>query len=50
VGKEITQQIKPTAVVVFSAHWMGAEDAIRINNAEHTDLIYEYNSLILDYL
>lgn len=41
IGKEITQQVKPKAVVVFSAHWMGKEDAIHVNNAVDTDLIYE---------
>jgi 4,5-DOPA dioxygenase extradiol len=41
IGKEITQKVKPKAVVVFSAHWMGEANAIHINNATHTDLIYE---------
>lgn len=41
IGKEITQQVKPKAVVVFSAHWMGKEDAIHVNNVVDTDLIYE---------
>lgn len=27
---------------MFSAHWMGEEGAIHVNNAEHTDLVYEY--------
>lgn len=42
IGREITQKVKPKAVVVFSAHWMGDEDAIHINKEEQTDLIYEY--------
>lgn len=42
IGKEITQNVKPKAVVVFSAHWMAEKDTIHINNAEQTDLIYEY--------
>lgn len=43
IGKEITQKVKPTAVVVFSAHWQpeGPPDEIHVNNAEKTDLIYE---------
>jgi 4,5-DOPA dioxygenase extradiol len=41
IGKEITQKVKPKAVVVFSGHWMGKRDAIEINSAEKTDLIYE---------
>lgn len=43
IGREITQQVKPKAVVVFSAHWMGEEGAIHVNKEEHTDLIYEYD-------
>lgn len=41
IGKEITQKVKPKAVVVFSAHWMGEKNTIHINNAVDTDLIYE---------
>ncbi|KAK0749591.1 Extradiol ring-cleavage dioxygenase, class III enzyme, subunit B [Schizothecium vesticola] len=44
IGKEITQKVKPTAVVVFSAHWQpeGPSDEIHANNAEKTDLIYDF--------
>lgn len=42
IGKEITQKVKPKAVVVFSAHWQGESTAIHINKEEQTDLIYEY--------
>lgn len=52
IGKEITQKVKPKAVVVFSAHWQAEQtllDAngpatanfVQVNNAEDTDLIYE---------
>jgi hypothetical protein len=41
IGREITQKVKPKAVVVFSAHWMGEERAIHVNNAVDTPLIYE---------
>jgi len=41
IGREITQQVKPKAVVVFSAHWQGKPDVIQVNTAENTDLIYE---------
>lgn len=44
IGKEITQKVKPKAVVVFSAHWMGRPAGIQINNAEKTDLIYEHGA------
>ncbi|KAJ4135865.1 hypothetical protein NW768_003467 [Fusarium equiseti] len=42
IGKEITQNVKPKAVVVFSAHWMGEKDTIHINNEVDTDLIYDF--------
>ncbi|KAL4723435.1 hypothetical protein ACLX1H_009932 [Fusarium chlamydosporum] len=42
IGKEITQKVKPKAVVVFSAHWMGEKNTIHINNAVDTDLIYDF--------
>jgi Uncharacterized conserved protein len=42
IGKEITQKIKPKAVVVFSAHWQAEPNEIHLNNAEKTDLIYEF--------
>jgi 4,5-DOPA dioxygenase extradiol len=41
IGKEITQKVKPKAVVVFSAHWQGKPNVIEINTSENTDLIYE---------
>ncbi|KAK1826690.1 Extradiol ring-cleavage dioxygenase, class III enzyme, subunit B [Podospora conica] len=45
IGKEITQKVKPTAVIVFSAHWQpenAAPNEIHVNNAEKTDLIYDF--------
>jgi aromatic ring-opening dioxygenase catalytic subunit (LigB family) len=42
IGREITQKVKPKAVVVFSAHWQGERDVIEINTFENTELIYEY--------
>lgn len=44
IGREITQIVKPKAVVVFSAHWQGEPDVIEVNTSENTDLIYEYVS------
>lgn len=41
IGREITQKVKPKAVVVFSAHWQAKPDLIQVNNALMTDLIYE---------
>ena len=46
IGREITQKVKPKAVVVFSAHWQGEPDVIEINTSETTDLIYEFVSCI----
>ncbi|KAK9494592.1 Extradiol ring-cleavage dioxygenase, class III enzyme, subunit B [Lipomyces doorenjongii] len=42
VGREITTKVKPKAVVVFSAHWQGGLSKIQINNAEQTDIIYDF--------
>jgi 4,5-DOPA dioxygenase extradiol len=42
IGREITQKVKPKAVVVFSAHWQGKPNVIQVNTEENTDLIYEY--------
>ena len=42
VGREITTKVKPKAVVVFSAHWQGGPNIIKINVAEQTDLIYDF--------
>ncbi|KAG8406744.1 hypothetical protein J3458_021075 [Metarhizium acridum] len=42
IGREITQKVKPKAVVVFSAHWQGARDEIYVNKDEQADLIYDF--------
>jgi 4,5-DOPA dioxygenase extradiol len=42
VGLEITTQVEPKAVLVFSAHWQGGPNTININAAEFTDLIYDF--------
>ncbi|KAI0125290.1 Extradiol ring-cleavage dioxygenase, class III enzyme, subunit B [Xylariales sp. AK1849] len=42
IGKDITQKVKPKAVVVFSGHWEGSRDTIEVNTAENTDLIYDF--------
>jgi 4,5-DOPA dioxygenase extradiol len=42
IGKEITQKVKPSAVVIFSAHWQAGRNNVEVNTAELTDLIYEY--------
>ncbi|THZ25759.1 aromatic ring-opening dioxygenase LigB subunit [Aureobasidium pullulans] len=42
IGKEITGNVKPKAVVVFSAHWQASPNKIQVNTAEITDLIYDY--------
>lgn len=47
IGKEVTQKVKPKAVVVFSAHWQGGMDTIEVNTNEITDLIYEYVKIII---
>ncbi|KAI4842470.1 aromatic ring-opening dioxygenase LigB subunit [Aureobasidium sp. EXF-8845] len=42
IGKEITQKVKPKAVVVFSAHWQSSRNTIEVNTAESEKLIYDY--------
>lgn len=42
IGREITEKVKPEAVVIFSAHWQGGKNRVLVNTAEITDLIYEY--------
>ena len=42
IGREITQTVKPKAVVVFSAHWQGEPKTIEVNTAESLPLIYDY--------
>jgi aromatic ring-opening dioxygenase catalytic subunit (LigB family) len=42
IGQEITTKVKPKAVIVFSAHWQGGPNTLKINVAEHPDLIYDF--------
>ncbi|CAI6334356.1 unnamed protein product [Periconia digitata] len=42
IGEEITKVVKPSAVVVFSAHWQAGPTTLQINAAEHPDLIYDF--------
>lgn len=41
IGREITQKVKPKAVVVFSAHWQASPNMVEVNTAEMMGLIYE---------
>ncbi|KAL1384253.1 aromatic ring-opening dioxygenase LigB subunit [Phyllosticta capitalensis] len=42
IGREITEQVNPKAVVIFSAHWQGRQNGVLVNTAELTDLIYDF--------
>lgn len=42
IGQEITQKVKPKAVVVFSAHWQAEPNLVEVNTAESMGLIYDY--------
>ncbi|KAJ9623134.1 hypothetical protein H2203_006070 [Taxawa tesnikishii (nom. ined.)] len=42
IGREITQKVKPKAVVVFSAHWQASPNMVEVNTAEMMGLIYDY--------
>ncbi|KAH9994518.1 LigB-domain-containing protein [Xylariaceae sp. FL0662B] len=49
IGKEITEKVKPKAVVVFSGHWEAGPRHIEVNTAEHTDLIYDFYGFPEEY-
>lgn len=42
IGLDITTNVKPKAVVVFSAHWQAGATKVQINVAENPDLIYDF--------
>ncbi|KAK3687045.1 hypothetical protein LTR37_019207 [Vermiconidia calcicola] len=42
IGLEVTQKVRPKAIVVFSAHWQGSANTIEVNTAESRDLIYDF--------
>ena len=42
LGKEITQKVRPKALVVCSAHWQDGKSHVEVNTAEMTELIYEW--------
>ncbi|KAK4959245.1 hypothetical protein LTR10_004047 [Elasticomyces elasticus] len=42
IGREITQKVKPKAVVVISAHWQSSANVVEVNTSEHTDMIYDF--------
>ena len=50
VGKEITEEVRPRALVVFSAHWQALEmSTIEVNTDEMADLIYDFYGFPLHY-
>jgi 4,5-DOPA dioxygenase extradiol len=43
IGREITTQVKPSAIVVFSAHWQAdRSNTIEVNYSEDEPLLYDY--------
>jgi 4,5-DOPA dioxygenase extradiol len=50
IGKEITQKVRPKAVVVFSAHWQAGRNSIEVNVAENTSLIYDFGGHVYSVL
>lgn len=43
IGREITQEVKPSAIVVFSAHWQAdRSNTIEVNVSEEEPLIYDF--------
>ncbi|KAI1122218.1 Extradiol ring-cleavage dioxygenase, class III enzyme, subunit B [Nemania abortiva] len=49
IGQEITQKVKPKAIVVFSAHWEAGPRDIQVNTAVTNDLIYDYYGFPPEY-
>ncbi|KAK5076594.1 hypothetical protein LTR64_005927 [Lithohypha guttulata] len=43
IGQEITQKVKPKAIVVFSAHWQAERpNTIEVNVSEQEPLLYDF--------
>lgn len=43
IGREITQKVKPSAIVVFSAHWQAERpNTIEVNTSEQEPLLYDF--------
>ncbi|KAK9471502.1 Extradiol ring-cleavage dioxygenase, class III enzyme, subunit B [Dipodascopsis tothii] len=42
IGKEIVEEIKPSAVIVLSAHWQTGRESVEVNAGELTELIYDF--------
>ncbi|KEF61923.1 uncharacterized protein A1O9_03495 [Exophiala aquamarina CBS 119918] len=43
IGREITQKVKPSAIVVFSAHWQAQRpNTIEVNISEQEPLLYDF--------
>ncbi|KAL2275646.1 hypothetical protein FJTKL_01705 [Diaporthe vaccinii] len=42
IGREITTEVKPKAVVVFSAHWQDGPSRVSVNVAEDADITYDF--------
>ncbi|KAK5111804.1 hypothetical protein LTR62_004724 [Meristemomyces frigidus] len=49
IGLEITQKIKPKAIVVFSAHWQSSPTEIKVNTASTPTLIYDFSGFPQEY-
>ncbi|MCJ1339656.1 hypothetical protein MMC09_004946 [Bachmanniomyces sp. S44760] len=50
IGREITQRIKPSAIVVFSAHWQANNpNTIEVNASEQKPLIYDFYNFPKSY-
>ena len=42
IGREITDRVKPKAIVVFSGHWQHEPSRVAINVAQKGELIYDF--------
>jgi 4,5-DOPA dioxygenase extradiol len=43
IGREITQRVKPSAILIFSAHWQAVHpNTIEVNTSEGEPLLYDF--------
>lgn len=50
IGQEITQKVKPSAIVVFSAHWQAEKpNTIEVNVSEQEPLLYDFYGFPKNY-
>ncbi|RUP47281.1 Extradiol ring-cleavage dioxygenase, class III enzyme, subunit B [Jimgerdemannia flammicorona] len=49
LGKKIREEIKPKAIVIFSAHWQGTANKVYVETSEKPKLIYDFGGFPQHY-